>query len=78
MATEDEMKDLAFKHYQEWMDFESEPESCLKWICGSMATVRGLVRTVSKLSPETAAELIRMIRIDIDDLEQSLKKPTVN
>lgn len=70
--TDEEMKILSYKHYREWMDAENEKDSPRKWVCGSMATVRGLIRAVYEQEQSDGEKLLEILDKDILDFKKSL------
>lgn len=65
---------LSYKHYKEWVAFENEKDSPKKWVCGSFATVRGLMRIPHNNGyPEVTQELLVSLEKDIQDFKDSLK-----
>ncbi len=75
MATLDEIKQLSHKHYQEYLDLENDEHSPNKWILGSFATVRGLMRIPHDNGhPEITTRLLKMLEEDIAEFKTSLKK----
>lgn len=77
VKTEEDLKALSYKHYQEWLDFENEKESPLRWLKGSFATVRGLVRIpFDNGDRELGEKLLKILKEDLAEFERSLCQQT--
>lgn len=77
LKSDEELKKLSYKHYQEWIDFENEKDSPRRWLFGSFATVRGLLRIpFQNGDKQLGEELLKILHEDLAEFERSLCQQT--